>query len=692
MESNIETFPTNKKSNKNIKTEDQLLDEIEEINSLDNPKLKDEVLLEKNEIKKVKNNNNADNNNYNINSKKDKFENKIFSDQKNNQNIISQQTSSKEKKINQLKKSNTNNRFNFNTTKDDISMYHNINNSLEKIEQSIRIHDENLLQKIEETNKEKYLEAIKNQEELEKIEANLNLMQRLTHEKWQIRKNAFKQIAELIITLQSNKIDNEITDSDLNETMETLFPWFKYLITDTNVVALNEGLNSFAYLLEFCNNEHKNKALILFFDELEKLIMHSKNSIVDLCIKIIMNSLNTKKFATFTISEMIRKLNTTNNKLLTFIHKVIEVMLDNQGTITEHYLRLLFEKVVLYFNTTKQLNKNVERKKIYGKILTSIFDSITDDLDTLKHHLNINSEDLSNFEKLLVKVNKEKKEKLENINSLKYTLYETVPENKISHNLNSYNTNKPKSANDASGLNYNGYSNKNTMLSQINNNNSKDQNDIKNYGSNLNNINIITEVVDLFNILPNEFFEIPYITTLKVKKEILENVNRKLADYINIKDREYKEILNIVNYTIDDTNVLVNLEGIKFLKNFCRLNKNSNNQTKLKNLIISCYEKFKDKKTNVKLELFDLFNTILLNGIFHFEQFFIFKLQHVISQKNPIVKQNILEYIKEIFSKNDIVSNKNQNLKIEFSENIGNYKSPLKTEESITSIQPNLFI
>lgn len=686
--------------NINKKAEEKILGEIEELNSMQNSKSPlDKNSSEKNRIpnfNKIEKESIREleygNNNFNK-IKKDSIEKHISNSRINQASNLLQ--NSKEKKGLQLRNSSNNNRFNLNNnyinnnTKEDLSVLHNVNNSLEKLEQSIRIHDENLLQKIDEVNKEKYQEALKNQEELEKIESSLSLMQRLTHEKWQIRKNAFKQISELIITLQANnKSQNEGENYDIAETMETLFPWLKYLITDTNVVALIEGLNSFCYLLDYCNNEQKNKALILFFDELEKLIMHNKNSITDLCLKVIINSASTKKFSSFTISEMIRKLNTTNNKLLMFINRAIEEMLENSGLITEHYLKLFFEKSVFYYNSTKQLNKNLEKKKIYGKIILTIFEKINDNLESIKHHLNLNQEDAASFDKLLQKADKDKKDN-KNSSKINFTLYDQIPEGKNAHstnNMNNYNSNKAKTAESNNNLFSNqGISSSKNITGNLNNNlNLKDRdNEIKNYGSNNN--NVITEVVDLFNILPNEYFEIPFITALKTKKEILENVNRKLSDYINIKDREYKEILNIINYTIDDTNVLVNLEGIKFLKNFCRLTKNSSNQTKLKNLVISCFEKFKDKKTNVKLELFDLFDTILLNHIFHFEQFFAFKLQHVISQKNPIVKQNILEYIKEVFSKKDnILKGINNQITDKDDKENGNYKTPIKTEESVS--------
>ncbi len=182
------------------------------------------------------------------------------------------------------------------------------------------------------------------------------------------------------------------------------------------------------------------------------------------------------------------------------------------------------------------------------------------------------------------------------------------------------------------------------------------------------------ENIDLFTVLPNEFFEIPYVTALKNKKVILENVNKKLLEYKSIKDKDYKDFLNIVNHAIDDLNILVNLEGIKLLKNFCKLSKTINNQSKLKNLLVSCYDKFKDKKTNVKLELFDLFNTIITNRIFTFEQLLVFKLQHVLTQKNPIVKINILEYAMETLSKYDKASKRKVDTKC-------NLKSKIKSDE-----------
>lgn len=602
------------------------------------------------ELNKAKNYNNLNQENiiYNKQFDKDNNNNKIKSEenlaQKQSLNTkptdLICQSLSKEKKIYQYKINKT---FIYNTTKDEMSLMHNMNSSIERAEPSLRAPDENLLQKIEFVNKEKDEEAKKIKEELEKIESGLDLDKRLLHEKWQIRKKAYQEISNLVLHLNEKRMEtsNEI---DLSDALDTFYHWLKYFITDNNVAALMEGLNTFYIYINHCTMEYKQKALIQFFDEFEKLIMQNKLTIHELCLKVILNAVSTKKFTNFTINEILRKLSTTNNKLLAFINRLIEEFLDNPGLINEHYLKLLFERVVTHYNSRTQ-SKQIERKKIYGKIISTIFEKINDDLYTLKHSLSLKNEDALNLDKLLSKLNKEKKDNFNNNNNIKlaYTLYEPVKEKEATQPHLGQNSchaykNSEQAINPENGSN---------QLMRYNN-----PTDAKNYASS----NIITETVDLYSILPNEFFEIPYITALKSKREILENLNKKLADYISVKDREYKEVLNIVNYTIDDTNVLVNLEGIKLLKNICRLGRNTSNLSKIKNLLISCYEKFKDKKTNVKIELFDLFNVIILNSLFSFEHFFTFKLQHVVAQKNPIVKQNILEYIKETFSKSEMYS------------------------------------
>ena len=73
------------------------------------------------------------------------------------------------------------------------------------------------------------------------------------------------------------------------------------------------------------------------------------------------------------------------------------------------------------------------------------------------------------------------------------------------------------------------------------------------------------------------------------------------------------EVYRTINYSIEDSNILIHLEGIKLLENICRLVQNYISTQKLKLLLEKCFDKLKDKKSLVKSELFSLFNMIIKN-------------------------------------------------------------------------------
>ena len=134
---------------------------------------------------------------------------------------------------------------------------------------------------------------------------------------------------------------------------------------------------------------------------------------------------------------------------------------------------------------------------------------------------------------------------------------------------------------------------------------------------------------------------------------MLENTNNILNKIKNVKDKEKNlvDVYKIINYSIEDSNILIHLEGIKLLENICRLFKNFINIQKLKLLLETSFDKLKDKKSLVKNELFTLFNMIIENHCFEIDKFRSFILQFCTSQKkeNAQVKMGLLEYIKILF-------------------------------------------
>ena len=83
---------------------------------------------------------------------------------------------------------------------------------------------------------------------------------------------------------------------------------------------------------------------------------------------------------------------------------------------------------------------------------------------------------------------------------------------------------------------------------------------------------VAQEPVDLLNLIPENFAEIPYLAQINVKKRSMESFNSELAKLlasnprpgsVPIKQRDYTMIINTVVHMLEDKNMLVFLEGIK---------------------------------------------------------------------------------------------------------------------------------
>jgi hypothetical protein len=481
-----------------------------------------------------------------------------------------------------------------------------------KLDQSKYIPDQQLLHKIEVVEHEKELETQKAMEEIHALEAGLKLDQRLYHDKWMIRKNAYREVGELLSFL-FEKSDNEV---ERLQAVETFSPWLKYFISDINVGSLAEGLNTFYIFLTHCV-ENRHKALIEFFDELEKLVSLDKSSIMDLCKKIILFGLGNKKQINFTFNELLKKLNTNNNKLLKFVIDLFSNILRGD-VVNESHLKIIFEKSVVNFNSASKM----EKKILYKKLIQEIYSIIEDDFDVIKKfYPQANTKDM---EKVFKNVKKQDNG---------FILYEKPIDVKESAIINTTELEEP-----------------------------------------------VHEANDLFAILPIGFLEYQNLDSFGPRKAILESFNNKLVTIHTIKekDRDYIQILKVLQEAIDDSNVLVHTEAIKCLAHIGRLLKMSINQSKLRALIISSLDLFKDKKSSIKLEMYNMFDSIITNFCIGLDSFLTLILQQANGVKIPIVKQGLLEYVKGLFNELDddgdsvlikgIINNLSENDYITFSK------------------------
>ena len=551
----------------------------------------------------------------NTNIPKEKDENIIFKTNinafdNNNLNIENEEKSrfiTSESPIKAVLNNNINiNNNNNNTSIVDTSMLNS------KLDQQIKL--------INEKSDINRMEEEKNLLKLKEIENSLQLDKRLTHNNREIRKNAIKELCEMCTNFNSD-------EDDKAKAFECFSPWVKYCLEETNSYVIPESLNFFILFNSLFPN-FLSSSMKDFFDNIERYVNFGISSINENCFKIIFLIFQDKKLYNQSLNEIFKLLNTSYIKMVKFLNSLFLAMIEN-NIIMENYVKILFEKLInIYVKMGTKIN---EKKKIYSKLLIYIYNNIEDDYNGIKNNVKLASN--KEIENMFIKIKKNKKK-------YKYRLYPKTEnmnvenESQVVNNMNN---------------NYNEKNKRNKTPERRNKDDNKDKGNLNNLILNNNS----PDVNDIISILPNEFFEYHFLTQFQAKIKLLENTNNILNKIKNIRDKERNliDVYKTINYSIEDSNILIHLEGIKLLENICRLVKNFINIQKLKLLLETCFDKLKDKKSLVKNELFTLFNNIIENHCFEIDKFILFILQFCTNQKkeNAQVKMGLLEYVKLLF-------------------------------------------
>ena len=506
----------------------------------------------------------------------------------------------------------------------------NINNNSSlildsKLDQQIKFIDEK-----SENNRIQEEKTIK---KIRQIENSLQLEERLIHNNREIRKNAIKELSEMCQKDFQNSQDKQ-------KMFDFFSPWIKYCLGETNSYVIPESLNFF-FIFNSLFPGFLSVSMKDFFDNVERFISFGVYGINELSIKIFLMMFEDKKLCNQAFNELMKLLiNSSSVNVYKFIQELILILL-NKNLLPENYIKILFEKIIFIYI---KINKNNEKKRIFSQLIKNIYNYLEDDYQDIKQNLKLSS--YKELDSLFEQINSSNMKK----NFITYTLYPRPIQTEID-NLNNFNNyfNYTADLNDR-------------LKTENNNNNHKYIYDKKNKTKtpekrNLGNvINSKGEVNDLISVLPNEFFEYHFEVQFQTKIQILEKANELLnrIKFIKEKDRNIIDIYKIVNISIDDSNILIHLEGIKLLENICRLINEFINRQKLKLILVACFSKLKDKKSIVKNELFKLFNIVIEYNCFELNKFISFILLHCLNEKNDNIKLGLLEFIKSIFSQENL--------------------------------------
>jgi hypothetical protein len=375
-----------------------------------------------------------------------------------------------------------------------------------------------------------------------------------------------------------------------------------------------------------------------YFDNVERFISFGMVSINESCTKIFFMLFNDKKLYNHSFNELIKLLAKSSSlKVIKFIQEIILILFHN-NMLQENYIKILFEKIIQIYSNIN--NKNIEKKKIFEKLIKSIYFYIEDDYQIIKKNIKLSS--YKDLDILFNKINSSNFQK----NLITFTIYPRP----IQTDLDTHNNND--CFNDNENTNERLLTEKsNSHYKSIYDKNSLSKTPKKSFNNAQ--ISLNGEINDLISILPNEFFEYHYAVQFQAKMQILEKANETLNKIKFVKDKEKNliDVYKTINHSIEDSNILIHLEGIKLLENICRLINEYINIQKLKILLENCFDKLKDKKSIIKNELFNLFNIIIEYNCFELNKFLSFILQYCCNEKNDnsIIKLGLLEYIKSLF-------------------------------------------
>ena len=143
--------------------------------------------------------------------------------------------------------------------------------------------------------------------------------------------------------------------------------------------------------------------------------------------------------------------------------------------------------------------------------------------------------------------------------------------------------------------------------------------------------------IDLSNLVPSNFNEIPYITQINTKRKAMELFNQELQKLVNkpqvssfegeevslVKlNKDYSSIYNIVVHMLEDPNMLVFNEALKTLEYLAIILRQSIKSSKMKQFVQLLADKYKETKTAVLVQSEKTFNAIYENRCLPINQFY----------------------------------------------------------------------
>ncbi|EAR85442.2 hypothetical protein TTHERM_00441910 (macronuclear) [Tetrahymena thermophila SB210] len=379
---------------------------------------------------------------------------------------------------------------------------------------------------------------------------NLPTLEKIQCNQWQLRKIGYQEIQQVFQGKQLQ--NNDMNGQNLNDlSLENYAPWLKNIINEKNLFALSEGLKAIEIYIGNYKGSMSNQVLKYYVGDLIEKAPLLKPLQQQMASSIICNSL-LKGDAQFVVSEIIKRLDSTQPKIVLFGLQLIKLNLEYQ---------LATQEIILLDETMRQLFKS--------------------NLSVLKNtNKDIRSTAIENLKLIYI----QSKESYEEISKAFLSGQRSVHQKEIQDIFK-----KAKKV-----------VSKNLQVKLI-------QEEMQ---KNLDNEKINKQViskgqkVDLQAIIPEKFLEIPSFQQPNQKKNKLEemwqNIEKLIVNQVqvyNYKDnKDYSNIYKILIGCLEESNFLIFSEALKCVQSLMKVMKNGIPFPILKHFLLLILDKFRGPK------------------------------------------------------------------------------------------------
>lgn len=464
-------------------------------------------------------------------------------------------------------------------------------------------------------------------------ELSLSMPERLSHSKWQIRKNAYTEIASMFEQFASGK---QFFIAGTNDVPIEYNPYEKYqewlirMIRDTNLIAQYEGLNTLLVYITY-SQDIKNATLSTLPDLLDK-INHKKNNFRDITIRII-ETMFEKDMGHHIVPELLKRFKTArNNEITEFSIQLLELIVTKNNYMEVLNLKHIFNGIA---NTL--VNRDNKIRDAGLQLLKEMYIRVDDDcnsiIDKLKHLRPVLKKEIRTSLTDLEKIG----------GSEYYRIFQKVPAKENQEVEESQNLPSERPTEDI-------------KVTDVSQDHPKDNND--------------DSKTCLVNLVSENFEKLPYVNQIIEKKnELLELYNKLKHVYVQdgeLGDGDNYKVYNVLTLMLEDTNALVCMEAIRIVEMLAKLRDTGLKGKYARKYTEILFERFKETKTQVLAAIRKTLDAFIENDIIGVNLIIEIALsidsnagiknkKVIVSNskakvKNPKAMQNALEYLCDYLS------------------------------------------